>query len=77
MEMEIDAVRREGVGRFTCLLLRIDWGGKEGYLPLILPLLLRLAFVFPSIVLGTKDFVHCAYCVGEACCIITLSNGRR
>jgi hypothetical protein len=34
---------REGVDRITGLLLWTDWGEKGGYLPLILPLLLRLA----------------------------------
>jgi hypothetical protein len=32
-------------------------------MPLIIPLLLRLAFVFPGIAAGTQAFVDCVYCV--------------
>ena len=42
---KICAVRREGVGRFTGLPLWRGWGGKKGYLPLILPLASELAFL--------------------------------
>jgi hypothetical protein len=41
----------------SSLPLMQGWGGKRGYLPLIFPLLLRLAFAFPGIFVGTHDFV--------------------
>jgi len=40
----MDAVRREGVGRFTGLPLWRWWGRKKGYLPLILPLASEVGF---------------------------------
>jgi hypothetical protein len=38
IKLKINAVRREGVDRFTGLPLWIEWGWIEGYLPFILPL---------------------------------------
>jgi hypothetical protein len=43
--------------------------GREVICLSFFPLLLRLAFVLPGIVLGTQVFVDCVCCVGEACCI--------
>jgi len=37
-KIKMEVVRREGVGRFDGLPLWRGWGGKKGYLPLILPL---------------------------------------
>jgi hypothetical protein len=66
----MNAVRREGVGPFSGLSLETAWGGKGGYLPHILSLIiLRLVFVFPGIVVGKQGFVDCVCCIGEAYCI--------
>jgi len=40
----MNAVRREGVGRFTSLPLWRGWGRKKGYLPLILHLAFEVGF---------------------------------
>jgi hypothetical protein len=40
MKVDSSAVRREGLG----LPLWTDWGGNDGYLPLILPLASALEF---------------------------------
>jgi hypothetical protein len=41
---------------------------REAICLLSCPLLLRLAFVFPGIAVGTLGFENCVGCVGEACC---------
>jgi len=39
--------------------------GREAICLLFFPLLLRLAFVFPSIAIGTQGFVECVCCVQQ------------
>jgi hypothetical protein len=50
--------------------------GREATCLLFFTLFLRLAFVFPGIVVGTQGFVHCVCCVGAACCIVSSSSIR-
>jgi hypothetical protein len=62
-EININAVR------FTGLSLWRRWCGKGGEAVCLLPfpLLLRLAFAFPGIVVKTQGFVDCVFCEGGAC----------
>jgi hypothetical protein len=73
MNINVNAVGREGVGRFTGLPLSTGCVDGEAICLLFFPLLLRLAFVFPGIAVGTHVFVDCVDCVGGACCIVSFS----
>jgi hypothetical protein len=65
--IKINAVRREGVGRFTGLPLGQVGVGREAICLSSFPLLLRLAFVFPDTSVGTTVFVDCVSCEDVAC----------
>jgi hypothetical protein len=69
--IKINAVEREGVGRFNGLPLRTDWVGRKGYLTLNLPLASAVGFCLSGYRRLTRGFVDCVYCVGEACCIVS------
>jgi hypothetical protein len=49
------ADEREGVCRYTGLPLWTNWGGKRGYLPLILPLASEVGFVFLGLYVSGRE----------------------
>jgi hypothetical protein len=71
---KINAVVREGVGRFTGLPLWTGWREKGGYLPLILPLISADGFCLSKYRRWDTRFVECVHCAGEAYCMNSFSS---
>jgi hypothetical protein len=74
--MNINGVRREGVGRFTSLPLWTGSGGKEGCLPLILPLASAVGFYLSRYRRWDTRFRR-VFCACEACCIVEVEEEEK